>query len=284
MMKKTLAILLALTVIMSFVSAFADSSTRQDIIDKFPGFAYNAESSTLTLEDFDLHNAPELVQDGNYVYAIVADGAAPTMVLTVGNPELMIDTVCVITTYNEYTIKFNEFEMGKPAAIFCSPTGKCAGMLEDMIESDQVTIVLKNAVSLNDTKFTLNEAQHEMLRMCYEYYMSVYNNTEAGSLTMVDMFVEGTAPYSVSVEAREIKAQNLMPDQLYVWCGSYLDDRFPGIRQPDDRLAEVLEHIHVQGNTVQEPEMLEQMLRGFESQEAVYAVLDSLIRPAEDAE
>lgn len=283
-MKRYLSVVLVFGIIMSFGSALADEVTRQDIIDNIPGYFYHSENYMLAPKDLDLHNAPGLVQDGNYVFAIVADGAAPVITLLIGNPELMFDSVCIITTNKKYTIKFDECDMGKTTPIYCSPTGKCAGMLEDMIESEQVTIVFQNAVKLNDTKFTLNELQHKMLRLCYEYYMTVCNKTEAGALAMVDIFLEGTAPYSVSVEARKLGAKNHMPDELYVWCGSYLDDRFPGIRQEEDRLDEVLEHIHVQGNTVQEPEMLEQMLRGFESKEAVYAVLDSLIRPTDKAE
>lgn len=40
----------------------------------------------------------------------------------------------------------------------------------------------------------------------------------------------------------------------------------------------------MQKNTIQKTEMLEQMLRAFEREEDVHAMLDSLIRPMEDAE
>ncbi|MEG0494371.1 MAG: hypothetical protein RR696_14350 [Clostridia bacterium] len=61
------------------------------------------------------------------------------------------------------------------------------------------------------------------------------------------------------------------------WCGSYLDDRFPGVRQKDDGLDELLQHIIEEGSMDMDADTLHLILEGREDKSKVYSVLDAMI-------
>lgn len=289
-MKKVFSALMAILMVWMMLAAgtktaCAASDTLSTILNEYPGYQYDKNTKSLSTKSYNFAECiPELNANGCYLYVSVSNNnAAPTFLLIISAGERLHDfsVVRIMTDTTDYTITTDSTKSTymKTLNMMCSPNGKTPELIQNMLDSEAVSIRLESSGECEDLYFSMNEPQRRLLELSYAYYTDALKNANQSNLFQRELFLESVMNYVVTQEPhQEAAGVHNGNGGMFPWCVAYVGERYPEAKPGKDGVHGYLQVIIDEEGLATSSEMLCLMLAGAESEEQFGMILDEIIK------